>query len=34
MPNKKLIFVALAAYAFAFILPPQRVVGMFRSKGA
>lgn len=34
MPNKKLVLVFLAGWALAIVLPPQRVVGMFRSKSA
>lgn len=34
MPNKKLILVFLAGWALAIVLPPQRVVSMFRTKGA
>ena len=34
MPNKKLIMVFLAGWALAFVLPPQRVIGMFRSKSS
>lgn len=32
MPNKKLVLVFLAGWALAIILPPQRVIGMFKSK--
>ncbi len=32
--NKKLILVFLAGWALAVILPPQRVLGMFRGKSS
>lgn len=34
MPNKKLVLVFLAGWALAIVLPPQRVLGAFRSKSS
>ncbi len=30
--NKKLVLVFLAGWALAFVLPPQRLIGMFKGK--
>ena len=34
MPNKKLVLIFLAGWALAIVLPPQRVISMFRSKSS
>ena len=32
MPNKKMVIIFLAGWALAFILPPQKIFGMFGPK--
>lgn len=32
--NKKLVFVFLAGWALALVLPPQRIIGYFKAGGS